>query len=112
MNSKFYITVYLLLLISLGYVVTDIYLPSLPALTVHFHASDNKVQMTLFSYLLSFSLAPLICGPLSDHIGRKKVLLAGVIIGTLATLGCLFAQNIDLLIISRFIQGFGMGAVL
>jgi len=112
MNSKFYITTYLLLLISLGYVATDIYLPSLPALSVYFHASDNEVQMTLFSYLLSFSLAPLVFGPLSDHMGRKKILLVGVAIGTLATFGCLFAQNIIWLIISRFLQGIGMGAVL
>lgn len=110
MNSKFYITTYLLLLISLGYVATDIYLPSLPALSIYFHASDNEVQMTLFSYLLSFSLAPLIFGPLSDHMGRKKILIFGVALGTLSTFGCLFAQSIDWLIIARFLQGIGMGA--
>lgn len=112
MNSNFYITIYLMLLISLGYIVTDIYLPSLPALTVYFQASENEVQMTLFSYLLSFALCPLIFGPLSDHIGRKKVILGGVLISLLATLGCLFAQNILWLIISRFFQGLGTGAVL
>jgi len=110
--SNFFITAYLLLLISLGYIVTDVYLPSLPALSSYFKASDNEIQTTLFSYLISFSLAPLIFGPLSDHIGRKKVLLWGVVIGTLATFGCLFAPNISWFIISRFIQGFGMGAVL
>ncbi|MBA3817170.1 MAG: multidrug effflux MFS transporter [Parachlamydiaceae bacterium] len=112
MNSKLYHTFYLLLLISLGYVATDIYLPSLPAISSYFQVSDNKVQMTLFSYLLSFSMAPIIFGPLSDHIGRKKVLLGGVLLGMLATCGCLFAQNINWLIISRFFQGVGMGAVL
>ncbi len=112
MNSKFYITTYLLLLISLGYIATDIYLPSLPALSIYFHASDNEVQMTLFSYLLSFSIAPLVFGPLSDHIGRKKIILFGVSVGALATFGCLFAQNISWFIISRFLQGIGMGAVL
>lgn len=112
MNSKFYTTTYLLLLISLGYIATDIYLPSLPALSKYFHASDNEVQMTLFSFLLSFSLAPLGFGPLSDHIGRKKILIFGVAIGILSTLGCLFAQSIEWLIIARFLQGIGMGAVL
>lgn len=112
MNSRLYQTFYLLLLISLGYVATDVYLPSLPALSDYFHASDNEVQMTLFSYLISFSVAPIIFGPLSDHLGRKKVLLGGVTIGILATFGCLFAQNINGLIICRFIQGFGTGAVL
>lgn len=107
-----YTTLYLLLLISLGYIATDIYLPSLPALSIYFHASDNQVQMTLFSYLISFSLAPLVFGPLSDHVGRKKVLLGGVFVAILATFGCLFAQNINWLIICRLIQGFGTGAVL
>jgi len=112
MNSKFYTTTYLVLLISLGYVATDIYLPSLPALSIYFHASDKEVQMTLFSYLLSFSLAPLVFGPLSDHIGRKKIILLGVTIGILATFGCLFAQSINGLIFYRFLQGIGLGAVL
>ncbi len=111
-NSKFYTTTYLLLLISLGYIATDIYLPSLPALSIYFHVSDSEVQMTLFFYLLSFSLTPLIFGPLSDHVGRKKVLLGGIFISILATFGCLFAQNIYWLIAFRFIQGIGTGAVL
>lgn len=112
MNSKSYITIYLILLISLGYVATDIYLPSLPALSVFFHAGDNEVQMTLFFYLLSFSLAPLIFGPVSDHFGRKKVLLGGIVLATLATFGCLFASDIYSFIAFRFLQGFGTGAVL
>lgn len=112
MKSNFYITAYLMLLISLGYIATDIYLPSLPALAIYFNASDYDVQMTLFSYMLSFSFSPIIFGPLSDHVGRKKVILGGIIISFLATIGCLFAQNIHSLSIARFIQGFGMGAVM
>lgn len=111
-NSKFYKTTYLLLLVSLGYVATDIYLPSLPALSLYFNASNSEVQMTLTFYLLSFSLTPLVFGPLSDHMGRKKVLLGGFFVGILATFGCLFAQNINWFIASRFLQGIGTGAVL
>lgn len=112
MNSNFYSTTILLLLISLGYVATDIYLPSFPALAAYFHASDNDVQMTLFSYLLSFSLTPLIFGPLSDHIGRKKVIFGGILISIAATASCLFSQSISWLIFSRFLQGIGTGAIL
>lgn len=112
MQSNFIISLYLLLLISLGYIATDIYLPSLPALTAYFHATENEVQMTLFSYLLSFSLIPLISGPLSDHIGRKKVILAGISLGIIATFAALFAPTIQWLIVARFIQGIGTGAVL
>lgn len=111
-TSPFRITLYLLLLISLGYFATDIYLPSLPALAIYFHASDNDVQMTLFSYLLSFSLTPLIFGPLSDHLGRKKIIISGIFIAIIATVACLFAQSIEWLIVARCLQGFGTGAVL
>lgn len=105
-------TAYLLILISLGYFATDIYLPSLPALTAYFRASENEVQMTLFFYMLSFSLAPIIFGPLSDHIGRKKVILCGIAIGIAATAGCLFASSIHGMIAFRFLQGIGCGAVM
>lgn len=106
------ITIYLLLLLSLGYIATDIYIPSLPALSTYFNASDHEVQRTLFSFLLSFSLAPLILGPLSDHIGRKKVTIWGIIIGIISTLGCLMASSIETIIFFRFLQGIGMGAVI
>ena len=111
-NSRWATTAYILVLISLGYFATDIYLPSLPALSDYFHASENEVQMTLFSYLLSFAFVPLIFGSLSDHIGRKKVILMGIAIGIAATFGCLFATSIDYLIAFRFVQGIGTGAVL
>lgn len=112
MRAQFYITAYLVVLISLGYMATDIYLPSLPALAVYFQTSDNEVQKTLSAYLLSFSFTPLIFGPLSDHIGRKKVILGGLFVSILASVGCLLAPNIQSLIASRFIQGIGMGAII
>lgn len=110
--SHFITTAFIMILISLGYVATDIYLPSLPALAAYFGVGDNEVQMTLVSYMLSFSLTPLIIGPVSDHIGRKKVILAGLTVGLLASLACIFAQNIYWLIAARFFQGLGLGAVL
>lgn len=112
MKSHGLTTVYLLLLIGLGYVATDIYLPSLPALGVYFEASDQDVQMTLFTYLLSFSFSPLLFGPLSDHYGRKKVILGGAFFALLATVSCLFASSIYWISAFRFLQGFGAGAVM
>lgn len=57
-------------------------------------------------------MAPLVFGPLSDHWGRKKVLLIGMGIAIIATFGCLLALNIYGLIAFRFLQGIGTGAVL
>lgn len=113
MLSNFYKTFYLLLLISLSYIATDIYLPSLPAIAVYFNASEGDVQKTLFSYLLSFSFAPLLFGPLSDYIGRKKVILGGITISMIATFFCFFVEaGISWIIFLRFIQGLGLGGVM
>lgn len=112
MKSSYYTTFYFLLLISLGYVATDLYLPSLPALSLYFQANDYEAKMTLFSYLLSFSISPLIFGPLSDHIGRKKILIGGVLSAIIVTFCCLFASTIEWMILFRFFQGIGTGAVL
>lgn len=112
MGKKFSVTIYLLLLMSLGYIASDVYLPSLPALSVYFGTSDREIQMTLFSYLLSYSFIPLISGPLSDHVGRKKMLLGGITLTFFATLGIIFSPNITWFIILRFVQGIGSGTVM
>ncbi len=112
MKSTAYTTAYLLVLISLGFMSSDMYLPSLPALSVYFEASDHQVQMTLFTFLFSFSLSPLVFGPLSDHLGRRKVILAGLAIAFISTLGCIFAPNIQTVTFFRFIQGIGVAAVM
>lgn len=111
-SPSFFTTAYLLLLISLGYLATDIYLPSLPALAKYFQTTDSQSQATLFFYLLSFSLSPLVFGPLSDVVGRKPVILGGIILAFTATVGTLFSTTIDAFFFFRFMQGLGLGAVM
>lgn len=110
--SNFISTFYLLMLISLGYFVTDIYLPSLPAISTSLNSSEIAAQSTMFSYLLAFSFAPLFFGPLSDRLGRKIVISRGILICIAGTIGCYFAQSIYTLIAMRALQGVGAGAVL
>jgi DHA1 family 2-module integral membrane pump EmrD-like MFS transporter len=111
-RSHFVTTVYLLLLTSVGYVATDIYLPSLPALAAYFGTSESEVQLTLFTYLMGFSLIPLMAGPLSDQIGRRKIILAGILISIFAAIGCLFSPTIHWLSFFRLVQGIGMGCII
>lgn len=85
----------------------DMSLPSLPLLTQVMHTSAAKAQMTLGSFLLGFAVAQLVFGPLSDRFGRKKPLIAGLVLFVLAGIGCTVAQTIDQLIVLRFLHGAG-----
>jgi MFS transporter, DHA1 family, 2-module integral membrane pump EmrD len=105
-------TLSLLLLISLGYFATDVYLPSLPAIADDFGVDDSLVQLTLFTYLISFAATPLLFGPLSDQFGRKKVIQTGLILLLFGTIGCYFSPGIYWLIGFRAVQGAGSGAII
>ena len=76
----------ILFLVSLGHLTTDIYLPSLPAIARYFDVSTSTVQLSVSFYLTSMAFSPLIFGPLSDAWGRKKVIMFGLVLDTIATL--------------------------
>lgn len=86
---------------------TDVYLPSFLAIESHFQSPATIVKMTLTLYFLSFSTMQLFWGPLSDKLGRKKAILYGLAFSLIGTLLCLFAENIGMLILGRFLQGAG-----
>lgn len=99
-----------LLLGSIGFIATDLYLPSLPFIVHAFSTTKAHVQMTLSFYLFSFGISQMFYGPLSDKIGRKKVVLIGLGITILGSIVCLFSPTIEILIAGRFIEGIGVGA--
>ncbi|SFD37735.1 multidrug effflux MFS transporter [Paracidovorax konjaci] len=101
----------LLLLLSIQPVTTDLYLPALPALTQDLRAPVASAQLTLSALLPAFGGSQLVWGPLSDRIGRRPVLLAGLGIYVAASLGSVAAPSMDLLILWRVAQGTAMGAV-
>lgn len=112
MNKYAIQTAYLLVFVSIGYFATDVYLPSFPQLAEYFSATEGETRMTLFSYMLSYSATPLIFGPLSDQFGRKKIMVWGIGIAIIATSFCILAASMYWLIIFRFFQGIGTGAVM
>ncbi len=95
---------------TLSQVATDIYLPSLPAMTQALAASKASVQLTLSLYMLGLATGAVIYGPLSDREGRRKVILIGVSIGLLGNLMCVLSPSIGLLLGGRVLQGLGLGA--
>ncbi|SMG02390.1 Bcr/CflA family multidrug efflux MFS transporter [Burkholderia singularis] len=93
-----------------GPIATDMYLPSLPAIAAGFQVSAAAAQRTLTSFMAGFSIGMLLYGPLSDTYGRRPVLLGGIALFTLASIGCFVAASIDQLIVVRFLQALGAGA--
>ncbi|MBD9392242.1 multidrug effflux MFS transporter [Acidovorax sp. ACV01] len=101
----------LAMLLSIQPVTTDLYLPALPALTRSLGAQMAAAQLTLSGLLLAFGCSQMVWGPLSDRFGRRPILLAGLGIYTVASLGSAFAPTMALLIVWRIAQGAAMGAV-
>lgn len=100
-------TVMLAVLISMGPLSTDMYLPSLPWIARDLGASDAGTQLTLSLFLVGFAIGQICYGPISDRYGRKPVLLCGLVLFLVATLACAIAQSIELLIAARFGQAVG-----
>lgn len=97
----------LILAIVVVEVATDIYIPTLSYLTQFFHTTEEAVNSSLSASLLGFSLAGPIFGPLSDAYGRKKLILLGLLIFSLASIACSYASSVESLIFWRFVQGLG-----
>lgn len=102
-----WLIVLLAALVALGPLSTDMYLPALPTLTTVFGSGVDQVQLTLSVFLVGFALAQLVYGPLSDRYGRKPLLLAGLVLFALASLGCAAAGSIETLIVLRLLQALG-----
>ncbi|WP_424186243.1 Bcr/CflA family efflux MFS transporter [Actinokineospora sp. G85] len=99
-------------LIALGPLTIDMYLPALPALSSDLAASSSSVQLTLTGTLLGLAIGQLLVGPMSDALGRRKPLIAGVVVHVVASLLCLIAPNVLILGLVRVLQGVGAAAAM
>jgi len=107
-NYKMFFPI-LLMFYSIGQITSDMYVPSMPAITSIFHSTTSMIQWSMSAYMLGFSLSQLVYGPLTDHYGRRIIILIGLAIGVIGTLICFGAVSAKMLIIGRLIQGIGMG---
>lgn len=88
----------------------DTYLPSLPSIAVDLNASAARVQLTIGVFLAGLCAGMLLYGPLSDRFGRKPLLLSGIVLYLVATVGCMLANTVEQLIVWRFFQALGGAA--
>ncbi|MEU1120048.1 MULTISPECIES: multidrug effflux MFS transporter [unclassified Streptomyces] len=84
---------------------SDVYLPALPDVAHTFTTTAVVVQLTLTSCLIGMALGQLAVGPLSDRLGRRRPLLAGMILYTAASIACALAPTAGALVGLRFVQG-------
>lgn len=101
------LTAVLALLTSLGPLSTDMYLPSLPAITQELRTTTSGTQLTLSAFLAGFAVGQLFYGPVADKIGRKPVLLFGLALFIAASIACTIAGSIEMLVAGRFVQALG-----
>ncbi|WP_435795824.1 multidrug effflux MFS transporter [Micromonospora taraxaci] len=97
-------------LIAIGPLTIDMYLPALPAITAGLQTTETAVQLTLTGTLVGLALGQLLIGPLSDVVGRRIPLLAGLAAHIVASVLCVFAPNIEVLGTLRVLQGLGVAA--
>ncbi len=89
---------------------TDLYLPALPGMSVFFGVSADMINLTLTAFFIFYALGTLVWGPLSDHYGRKPILVYGLIIYVIASALCAFAWSVEVLILCRILQAIGGSA--
>lgn len=108
-QNKTSAVILLLTMTLLGVFPLDVILPSFPALAERFNTSsaDIALSVSLFAIGLSFSL--MVVGPLSDSLGRKKLLLAGMAVAIAGALGCMAATDYRWFLLFRVVQAVGCG---
>lgn len=83
---------------------TDIYLPAMPTMAKDLH---GNVELTITGFLIGFTIAQLIWGPISDHMGRRKPLFIGMVLFIIGSAGCALSTSITQIVFWRVFQALG-----
>lgn len=109
--SPFELIILLGLMTSLGALTIDLQLPAMPEIAAAFGlAPGNQQQWMITAYLFGFAVAQLFYGAISDSIGRKPVLMFGLVVYILASILCLLVESFTLFLAARALQGVGAAA--
>lgn len=88
----------------------DTIFPAFPQMAAELHASPVAMQQTISVYMIAYALMSLLHGPVSDSFGRRRVILCGVAIFVLASIGCALSDSLGGLLAFRALQGMSAGA--
>lgn len=111
-NSELFILIFLGMLTAFGPFVTDMYLPTLPAMSQFFNTSSSFIQLGLTTSMIGLAVGQLLFGPLSDKYGRRFPLISALSLFLISTIGCIYSPNIIQFVGWRLIQGIaGAGGI-
>ena len=94
----------LVLLSGLSALSLNLFLPSLPNMALYFQADYKVMQLSIALYLLVNAVLQILIGPIADKAGRRPVLLWGLGLFLVATLGCIYAPNVEIFLVFRMCQ--------
>ena len=97
-------------LMTMSAMTIDINLPAIPATAADLGAAPATLQQTVSMFFLGFAAGQLVYGSLSDRFGRKPVLIGGILLYVLSSLGCAAAGSAETLLAMRLVQGLGAGS--
>ena len=109
-GRQFITLVVLALAATLSPVSMDMLTPSLPGLSADLGATAQTIELTLYSFLIGYGVAPSLWGALSDRIGRRPIMFIGMFIYSASSLSGAVLDDANWLIATRFVQGIGAGA--
>ncbi|MBA3958361.1 MAG: MFS transporter [Parachlamydiaceae bacterium] len=92
---------------ALGVISASLCAPALPAISKYFSAEFSALQFIISLFLIGNALGQFLCGPLSDQLGQRRIMLLGLSLFIMASAGCALSENLFFLLACRFFQGMG-----
>lgn len=109
MKNKIVLLSILGVLTAFATIINNMYLPALPELVEFFGTTVTQVQLGLTAGMAGLTVGSLVIGPVSDRLGRRVPLLLSMLVFTLASVGIIYATDINLFVALRLVQGFAGG---
>src|SRR3954451_13417756 len=97
------------LLTMIAPLATDLYVPAFPIVGDDLQSSATEVQLTLTTFFVGMALGQLIGGPVSDQRGRRRPLIAAILLMSVASVACALTPSIGIMMAVRLVQGFAGG---
>src|SRR5579871_6741909 len=93
-----------------GVFTLDVYLPGMQSMADQFGVTITDITYTFTGFSIVFAIMQLFHGAISDHVGRKPVVIIGLIVAAIATMICIYADNYETLFAARILQAMGISS--